>query len=105
LSAFSLGAAFHADFAGGIVNDAFQVVQIGAGIAFLYVLNGAIQDAPADRVFDELRMNLERSPFFIPWAPKKVRRERSVSLETLMFQRTACSCVGFGIDAQVDNCL
>src|SRR5258707_13793543 len=36
-------------------------------------------------------MNFERSPFFIPWAPRKVRRARSVSFETLMFQRTASS--------------
>ena len=36
-------------------------------------------------------MNFERSPFFMPWAPKKVRRVRSVSFETLMFQRTAFS--------------
>src|SRR6266849_5945075 len=34
-------------------------------------------------------MNFERSPFFMPWAPRYVRRVRSVSLETLMFQRTA----------------
>src|SRR5258708_24980328 len=36
-------------------------------------------------------MNFERSPFFIPWAPRKVRRARSVFFETLMFQRTASS--------------
>src|SRR5216684_386582 len=34
-------------------------------------------------------MNFERSPFFMPRAPRYVRRVRSVSLETLMFQRTA----------------
>src|SRR6266849_329866 len=34
-------------------------------------------------------MNFERSPFFMPRAPREVRRVRSVSLETLMFQRTA----------------
>src|SRR5579862_5766389 len=39
-------------------------------------------------------MNFERSPFLIPWEPRKVRRTKSVSFETLMFQRTASSiCV------------
>src|SRR5664280_2498815 len=38
-------------------------------------------------------MNFERSPFFMPWEPRKVRRVRSVSFETLMFQRTASSCI------------
>src|SRR5208337_1816556 len=38
-------------------------------------------------------MNFERSPFFMPWAPRKVRRVRSVSFETLMFQRTASSSI------------
>src|SRR6516162_3767983 len=29
----------------------------------------------------------------MPWEPRKVRRVRSVSFETLMFQRTACSSI------------
>src|SRR5262249_55479611 len=32
-------------------------------------------------------MNFERSPFFMPWAPRYVRRVRLISLGTLMFQR------------------
>src|SRR5664279_2490678 len=38
-------------------------------------------------------MNFERSPFFMPWGPRNVRRVRSVSFETLMFQRTDSSCI------------
>src|SRR5579863_3804357 len=38
-------------------------------------------------------MNFERSPFLAPWAPRKVRRVRSVSFDTLRFQRTASSFI------------
>src|SRR5947209_11019128 len=48
-------------------------------------------------------MNLERSPFFIPRAPKNVRRERSVSFETFIFQRTACSCIWLLLYTSVDK--
>src|ERR1700675_4273123 len=47
-------------------------------------------------------MNFERSPFFMPWAPRNVRRVRSVSLETLMLQRTGCSSI-FHLYTQVDK--
>src|SRR5580658_1108722 len=38
-------------------------------------------------------MNFERSPFFIPWEPRKVLRSRSASFETLRFQRVVSSFV------------
>ncbi len=38
-------------------------------------------------------MNLERSPPFMPCEPRKARRVKSVSFETLMFQRTASSSI------------
>lgn len=51
----------------------------GIGIARL-VLNGAMKHTPPDGS----SMNLERSPFFLPWVPKKVRKGRPVSFETLI---------------------
>src|SRR5580700_8778394 len=48
-------------------------------------------------------MNFERSPFFIPWAPRNVRRVRSVSFETLMLQRTASSSICYHLYAQIDK--
>src|ERR1017187_4023657 len=48
-------------------------------------------------------MNFERSPFFMPWEPRNVRRVRSVSFETLILQRTACSSIFVHLYAQVDK--
>src|ERR1039457_7606425 len=48
-------------------------------------------------------MNFERSTFFMPWEPRNVRRVRSVSFETLILQRTACSSIFVHLYAQVDK--
>src|ERR1017187_2978049 len=48
-------------------------------------------------------MNFERSPFFMPWAPRNVRRVRSVSFETLTLQRTASSSILYHLYAQIDK--
>ena len=44
---------------------------------------------PPNGIFDELG----EVAFFHTLTPKKVRKGRSVSFETLIFQRTACSCI------------
>src|SRR5258708_7455293 len=49
------GAAFGANLADGVVNDALQFAEIGLGVARLDVLNGTMKYAPADSFFDELR--------------------------------------------------
>src|SRR5271168_4530497 len=41
-------------------------------------------------------MNSERLSFFPPWASRNVRRAKSVSLETMMFQRTGFSIPRLG---------
>src|SRR5215469_1368470 len=47
-------------------------------------------------------MNFDRSPFFMPLAPKNVRRVKSVSFETFMFQRTASSSIRL-LNTQADK--
>src|SRR5205809_1221781 len=39
-------------------------------------------------------MNFERSPFFIPWAPKKDRNARSACLDHVIVKRVVSSCSG-----------
>src|SRR6266849_3468644 len=48
------GAAFGANLADSVVNDALQLAWVGLGVARLDVLNGAMKHAPADSFFDEL---------------------------------------------------
>jgi hypothetical protein len=89
LASFGL-AAFRANFGHGLVDDALDLVGISASVARPDVLDGALKHAPADSVLDELR-KVSRSPFFMPWEPRKVRRIRSVFSDTLMLQRTPLS--------------
>src|ERR1017187_5632730 len=81
------GALLRANFLHGLIYEGLQLLRVGIGVAGLDVLYGAMKHAPADGS----SMNFERSPFFMPRVPRKVRRVRSVSFETLMFQRTASS--------------
>src|SRR5216684_6362972 len=55
LSAFPFRAALSADLAESSVNDSLELAGVSAGIARLDLLNGAIEDAPADGLLDEFR--------------------------------------------------
>ena len=82
-----MSATLHANLAYGAVNEALQLVRVRLGVALLDILHGAIKT----RQRTASSMNFERSPFFMPWEPQKVRSGKSVSFETLMFQRTVSS--------------
>jgi hypothetical protein len=49
------GATFGADLTHGIVDQGLNLVRIGAGIARLDVLNGAMKDMGADGLLDQFR--------------------------------------------------
>jgi hypothetical protein len=55
LSAFPFCAAWSADLAESGVDDNLEFVRVGAGVARLDVLNGAVEDAPTDGLLDEFR--------------------------------------------------
>jgi len=80
-------AAFRADLADGFVDDALNFIRIGVGKARPHVLNCALKHAPPDGILDEFR----EIALFHALGAQSVRRVRSVSFETLMLQRTACS--------------
>src|SRR5215475_13232894 len=62
--------------------------RVGASIALANVFDRALKHATAETASS---MSLERFPFFMPCDPRKARSVRSVSIESLTFQRTACS--------------
>jgi len=68
----TLDATFGADLSDGFVDDALNLIRIGAGIARLDVLNGALKHAPADGLFDEFR---EVALFHAPSAQKGAQGE------------------------------
>ncbi len=55
MSAFPFRAALSADLAESGFNDSLELAWVSAGIARLDLLNGAVEDAPADGLLDEFR--------------------------------------------------
>ncbi len=66
------GAPLGTDLTYGLIDDALNLVRVGTGIASLDVLNGALEQAPADGLFDEFR---EVAFFHAPSAKKRAQTE------------------------------
>jgi hypothetical protein len=73
-----IGAPVCAHVVHGLVDDALDFIRVRVGVSRPDVLHSALKHAPADGLLDEFR-----EVAFFPWAPRKVRRVRSVSFETL----------------------
>lgn len=75
------------EFTHGCVDFRLNQLRVGIAIASVDVFDRAVKNLGEYGLLDELR----EVPFRAPCEPRNERRERSVSRETLMFQRTASS--------------